>query len=214
MTNGSLDMEQGAQATLDRVGVEVPVRGSVIWKLAAGDFVNTTLYGSNTVTGSAATRQTIGVAGALVNHGTLSILGGSSANESATMQLVGDTTLSGSGQTVLGGRSSSFIGNSDNAEKTLTIAAGHTLRGSGMLGLSSLMGTGALMAPEGDARAAVEWAEHFQKNYRLMTDEEKSEARLRLEGTQGLETLRIRFSAQGPGSHHGKNAQIIQIWHL
>lgn len=54
------------------------------------------------------------------------------------------------------------------------------LRGSGMLGLSSLMGTATLMAP-GDAKAAVEWAEHFQKNYRLMTDQEKDEARLRLE---------------------------------
>jgi ferredoxin len=29
--------------------------------------------------------------------------------------------------------------------------------------------------------AATEWAEHFQKNYRLMTDEEKAEARTRLE---------------------------------
>ncbi|MFO1326593.1 MAG: 4Fe-4S dicluster domain-containing protein [Rubrivivax sp.] len=55
------------------------------------------------------------------------------------------------------------------------------LRSGGMLSLSSLMGTAALMAPEGDARAAVEWAEHFQKNYRLMTAEEKAEARTRLE---------------------------------
>ena len=54
------------------------------------------------------------------------------------------------------------------------------LRGGGMLGLSSLMGTATLMAP-GDAKAAVEWAEHFQKNYRLMTAEEKAEARARLE---------------------------------
>ena len=55
------------------------------------------------------------------------------------------------------------------------------LRSSGMLSLSSLLGTGALMAPAGDAKAATEWAEHFQKNYRLMTPEEKAEARLRLE---------------------------------
>jgi hypothetical protein len=32
-----------------------------------------------------------------------------------------------------------------------------------------------------DAKASTEWAEHFQKNYRLMTDEEKAEARTRLE---------------------------------
>jgi Fe-S-cluster-containing dehydrogenase component len=55
------------------------------------------------------------------------------------------------------------------------------LRASGMLSLSSLMGTGALMAASGDTKAAVEWAEHFQKNYRLMTPQEKDEARLRLE---------------------------------
>ena len=43
------------------------------------------------------------------------------------------------------------------------------LRSGSMLSLSSLMGTATLMAQPGDAKAAVEWAEHFQKNYRLMT---------------------------------------------
>ena len=55
------------------------------------------------------------------------------------------------------------------------------LRSGGMMSLSSLMGTATLMAPMNDAKAAVEWAEHFQKNYRLMTPAEKTEARLRLE---------------------------------
>ncbi|MEY2687848.1 MAG: hypothetical protein RL375_2046 [Pseudomonadota bacterium] len=55
------------------------------------------------------------------------------------------------------------------------------LRSGGMLSVSSLMGTAALMAPSGEAKAATEWAEHFQKNYRLMTQEEKAEARARLE---------------------------------
>lgn len=55
------------------------------------------------------------------------------------------------------------------------------LRSSGMLSMSSLMGTATLMAATGEAQAAVEWAEHFQKNYRLMTDQEKQEARVRLE---------------------------------
>jgi molybdopterin-containing oxidoreductase family iron-sulfur binding subunit len=55
------------------------------------------------------------------------------------------------------------------------------LKAGGMLSLSSLMGTAALMTQSDDAHAAAEWAEHFQKNYRLMTDEEKNEARLRLE---------------------------------
>ncbi|HMS81146.1 MAG TPA: hypothetical protein PKC20_16770 [Burkholderiaceae bacterium] len=61
------------------------------------------------------------------------------------------------------------------------------LRSGGMLSLSSLMGTAALMVPEGDAKAATEWAEHFQKNYRLMTPQEKAEARLRLERRHSAE---------------------------
>ena len=55
------------------------------------------------------------------------------------------------------------------------------LKAGGMLSLSSLMGTAALMTRTDDAHAATEWAEHFQKNYRLMTEEEKTEARARLE---------------------------------
>jgi molybdopterin-containing oxidoreductase family iron-sulfur binding subunit len=55
------------------------------------------------------------------------------------------------------------------------------LRSGGVLGLSSLMGTATLMAQSGDTKAAIEWAEHFQKNYRLMTPEERVEARDRLE---------------------------------
>ena len=55
------------------------------------------------------------------------------------------------------------------------------LKAGGTLSLSSLMGAGALMAQSDDAHAAAEWAEHFQKNYRLMTDAEKAEARVRLE---------------------------------
>ena len=55
------------------------------------------------------------------------------------------------------------------------------LRTGGMLSVSSLMGTAMLMSASNDAKAAVEWAETFQKNYRLMTDQERQEARLRLE---------------------------------
>ena len=55
------------------------------------------------------------------------------------------------------------------------------LRSGSMLSLSSLMGTATLMAQPGDAKAAVEWAEHFQKNYRLMTPQEKAESQARLE---------------------------------
>jgi len=69
--------------------------------------------------------------------------------------------------------------------------------------MSSLMGTAALMVQSDDAKAATEWAEHFQKNYRLMTDEEKTEARARLErrrsaGSVGAaENRRRAFSRRG-----------------
>ena len=55
------------------------------------------------------------------------------------------------------------------------------LKVGGMLSLSSLMGAAALMAKTDDTTAAVEWAEHFQGNYLLMTAKEKAEARMRLE---------------------------------
>jgi len=49
------------------------------------------------------------------------------------------------------------------------------------LSVSSLLGTAALITGSEDARANTEWAEWFQGNYRLMTDDEKAEARARLE---------------------------------
>ena len=69
----------------------------------------------------------------------------------------------------------------DPAKAALTTSRRSFLKSSGMLSLSSLMGTAALMTQSDEAKAAVEWAEHFQKNYRLMTDQEKAEARARLE---------------------------------
>ena len=55
------------------------------------------------------------------------------------------------------------------------------MKAGGMLGLSSLMGAGALMAQSDNPKAVLEWAEIFQSNYRLMTPKEKAEARARLE---------------------------------
>ena len=69
----------------------------------------------------------------------------------------------------------------DPSKAVLKRSRRDVLRSGGMLSMSSLMGTAALMAQPGEAKAAVEWAEHFQKNYRLMTPEEKVEARTRLE---------------------------------
>lgn len=55
------------------------------------------------------------------------------------------------------------------------------LTAGGVLSISSLMGAAALMAQTDDPKATIEWAEHFQGNYRLMTPAEKAEARARLE---------------------------------
>ena len=55
------------------------------------------------------------------------------------------------------------------------------LAATGAVSVSSLMGAAALMAQTDDPKATIEWAEHFQKNYRLMTPEEKAESRARLE---------------------------------
>lgn len=49
------------------------------------------------------------------------------------------------------------------------------------MGAAALLGAAALMTGSDEAQAKTTWAEWFQKNYRLMTDEEKKEATLRLE---------------------------------
>ena len=55
------------------------------------------------------------------------------------------------------------------------------LKQSGGLSAASLMGAAALLTNSDDAHAKMDWAEWFQGNYRLMTDEEKLKARARLE---------------------------------
>ncbi len=47
------------------------------------------------------------------------------------------------------------------------------LRGSSSLGVASIAATAGLMANTDDAHAKATWAEWFQGNYRLMTDEER-----------------------------------------
>ncbi|MEW8039503.1 MAG: 4Fe-4S dicluster domain-containing protein [Candidatus Thiodiazotropha endolucinida] len=55
------------------------------------------------------------------------------------------------------------------------------LRSAGNYTVASLSGAAMLLSDPKPAKANVTWAEHFQKNYRLMTDEEKKEAIDRLE---------------------------------
>jgi len=55
------------------------------------------------------------------------------------------------------------------------------IKKTGSLSALSLLGTASLMTYSDDAEANMSWAEWFQGNYRLMTDEEKAKAVARLE---------------------------------
>ena len=93
----------------------------------AGTFQNLALAGQFTMTpGSSAT-----VAGTLTSTGVLTI-GGSGNQGGASLYLAADTTLAGTGTTVLTDANYSYIGGSG----VLSIASGHTLRGAGYVGAS------------------------------------------------------------------------------
>lgn len=55
------------------------------------------------------------------------------------------------------------------------------LRRTGEVSVASFVGAAGLLANAKDVQATTTWAEHFQKNYRLMTDQEKKESAERLE---------------------------------
>ncbi len=55
------------------------------------------------------------------------------------------------------------------------------LKDAGTISAAAIAGAAGLLANTDDAQARITWAEWFQKNYRLMTDEEKKEAIARLE---------------------------------
>ena len=72
-------------------------------------------------------------------------------------------------------------GQTEKPEQTVSSSRRSFLKDAGGLGIASLMGAAALLANSDDAQAKTEWAEWFQGNYRLMTDEEKAQAKARLE---------------------------------
>jgi len=71
----------------------------------------------------------------------------------------------------------------EDTKETKTATRRDFLRKAGTYTAASLSGTAMLMSDPKPAKATqnVTWAEHFQKHYRLMTDEEKKEAVERLE---------------------------------
>jgi Fe-S-cluster-containing dehydrogenase component len=62
-----------------------------------------------------------------------------------------------------------------------TVSRRHFVIGAGGIAASSLLGAASLLVNSDDEKAKIEWAEHFQTHYRLMTDVEKAEAIERLE---------------------------------
>ena len=105
-----------------------------------GSFQNLALSGQLRV----APFSPLQVAGTITNTGTLT-LGGNSSQGTAALYLTANTTLAGSGSTVLTDANYSYIGGSD----TLTIASGHTLRGAGYVAVSTV-NQGTLSAGAGD----------------------------------------------------------------
>jgi fibronectin-binding autotransporter adhesin len=93
-------------------------------------------------------RDEFKVSGTLTNTGTLTIAG--SSQGTAALNLAADTTLAGSGQTVLTDATYSSISTNLGASMVLTVAQGHTLRGSGYVA-AGLVNLGTLTAGTGDA---------------------------------------------------------------
>jgi hypothetical protein len=101
------------------------------------------LTGNNTLTGVTITGNTRVAGGAstyasgtITNNGTFTVAGGN--NGYSYLRLLADTTLAGSGTTVLGIDNTGYYGQVLGNGHTLTIASGHTLRGNGTLGASDL----------------------------------------------------------------------------
>ncbi len=70
---------------------------------------------------------------------------------------------------------------SKEENKKVTKSRREFFKDSGIKGAGVIMGAAALLSGSDEAEAKTTWAEHFQKNFRLMTDEEKKEAAERLE---------------------------------
>lgn len=69
----------------------------------------------------------------------------------------------------------------DGPDDSVSASRRGFIKKAGNLTVASLMGTAALLTNSDEAQANTEWAEWFQGNYRLMTDEEKAQAVARLE---------------------------------
>ncbi len=72
-------------------------------------------------------------------------------------------------------------GQAEKSERTFSSSRRGFLKDASTLSVASLMGAAALLTNSDNAQAKTEWAEWFQGNYRLMTEEEKVKTKARLE---------------------------------
>ncbi|MCX2864922.1 PEP-CTERM sorting domain-containing protein [Paucibacter sp. PLA-PC-4] len=142
IADGTLTVNAGTGAIFDNSNGLVQVADAGLLSLAGGTFTGGTLQGlgAGSRMGGSGTFQNIAlqgtwqvtpsvplsVAGTVTNSGTLTI-GGSGNTGTARLNLAGNTTLAGSGSTVLSDANYSTI----SGNGVLTVAQGHTLRGSG-----------------------------------------------------------------------------------
>ncbi len=93
-----------------------------------------------------------------------------------------ETTVAGPGQEPsLQREARPGPGRAEKPQRTFSSSRRGFLKDAGGLSIASLMGAAALLTNSDNAQAKTEWAEWFQGNYRLMTEEEKAKAKARLE---------------------------------
>ncbi|MBB4845869.1 hypothetical protein HNP55_004423 [Paucibacter oligotrophus] len=141
-SHGVVQIADGAALNLSGILSGGRLEGTGSANLHGGSYQDLSLAGSLQVkSGNSAT-----VSGAINNVGTLNLSGGNSGY--SYVYLGADTTLSGSGQTILSSSNSGYSGYLSNNGHTLTIAADHTVRGAGYLGDGSggIVNKGLVMA--------------------------------------------------------------------
>jgi len=124
-------------ASLDNTNGLIEIKDGSQFNVGSGTVNGGVIKGQGSATLSGGTYKDLGLSGQLQVQSGLVYISGSIANQGtlnvngSVLILTGNTTLAGSGQTVLNG---GYIDSAYGTGQTLTIASGHTLRGYGNLG--------------------------------------------------------------------------------
>jgi hypothetical protein len=124
-------------ASLDNTNGLIEIKDGSQFNVGSGTVNGGVIKGQGSATLSGGTYKDLGLSGQLQVQSGLVYISGSIANQGtlnvngSVLILTGNTTLAGSGQTVLNG---GYIDSAYGTNQTLTIASGHTLRGYGNLG--------------------------------------------------------------------------------